>query len=162
MRLVPLSELSDELWEAAWRAMYDPKLGTYVGVAPELLATPPSLVDFYANLMAAHQAGVFDAWAILKDDEFRGHVTLDKSSGEWELGCVLVRPSDWGSGLGVRAALKALKHAFVERGAKQVVAFTQGRDPHVRRILEKGGFLPVYHFWLMTDSTWRQRWGEER
>lgn len=158
MKLVPLDEMTPPMWFAAWNAMYDDFLGDHMGVDPALLAQKPSLEAFYENIMTAHQAGQFEAWAIVKGGVYKGHTLLDKRVGEWEIATVLVDPDDWGSGTGVRATLHALKWAFETDEAEWVVAFTQGKDPRVVEILHRGGFRPLMNFHVLDSGTWNARW----
>lgn len=158
MKLIHLADMTPELWFEAWEVMYSPYLGDHMGVDPNLTASRPSLSDFYRNIMAAHEAGRFEAWAIVTEDGFKGYTLLDKSVGEWEVGSVLADPSDWNSGIGVRATLHALKWAFEEDESEWVVAFTQGKDPNVPRILRRGGFRPLFNYHVMDRDTWNARW----
>ena len=162
MKLVPLSEMTPPMWYTAWNAMYDGFLGDHMGVDPVLLAQKPTLEQFYDNIMNAHQAGTFEAWAIMKGGEYKGHTLLDKRVGEWEVATVLIDPTDWGSGTGVRATLHALKHAFEVLKAEWVVAFTQGKDARVVENLHRGGFRPFMNFHVLDSGTWNARWRARR
>lgn len=162
MRIVPIEELSDAHWADAHKAMYDPKLAEHMGSDPNLIRTPPSLEQFYMNVMDAVEAGKFKAWALLDDDDtYVGHTVLDKSSGEWESGTMLWNPQHWGSGLGVRATLYALRWAFETDGADWVIAFTNGVDPRVIRMHEKAGYQRFMHFWIFSRHTWETRWADK-
>lgn len=162
MKFVPLDEMTPAQWHSAWGVMFDQFLGDHMGVDPALLAQKPTLEQFYDNIMAAHADHRFEAWAIVEGDTYKGHTTLDRQVGEWEIGTVLADPADWNSGTGVRATLHALKWAFEEDGAEWVVAFTQGKDPNVTRILHRGGFRPLMHFHVMDRETWDARWRARR
>ena len=162
MKLVHLTEMTPPQWYQVWNAMYDPVLGAHTGVDPVLLAAKPSLEGFYENVMKGHQAGVFEAWAIIKDGAYRGHTVLDKRVGEWELGTILIDPNDWSRGAGVRASLHAAKWAFEEAEAEWLLAFTQGKDPRVQEMLHRSGFRPLLHFHVMDRATWDARWRARR
>jgi RimJ/RimL family protein N-acetyltransferase len=159
VKFVPITELSDKHWYQAYLTMFNPKLARHMGVDPLLIANPPSLVQFYQNLMNAHKEGRFMAWGIIREDEYLGHTLLDKTCGEWEIGTVLKDEKLWGSGLGVRATLRALKWAFEEQDIEWVVAFTQGRDPKVPDLLRRGGFRPLFNYHVMHRDVWKQKWG---
>ena len=160
MRYVAIEEFDDQQWHDCWRVMYDPDLAAHMGVAAELVATPPTLVQFYQNIVAANEAGRFKLFAAIADDgSYLGHAILDKRIGEWELGAVLRDRADWGSGVGVRLALHALQWAFHEDEAEWVVAFTQGVDLNVPRILKRGGFRPFANMLIMDRRTYDERWG---
>jgi RimJ/RimL family protein N-acetyltransferase len=159
MRFVPLEEMTPEHWYQAWSTMYDPKTADHVGVNPEITAARPPLETFYVNIMNAHRTGIFRAWAILKDSEFKGYTLLDKSAvGEWEVVTVLPNPADWGSGIGARATIHAVKWAFETDDANWVIAFTQGKDPKIPKILHRAGFRPFANFHVMDKETWDARW----
>jgi len=158
MKLVHLTEMTPPQWYDAWNTMFDPSLGDYMGVDPELIAAKPTLEGFYKNLLDAHAAGRFQGWGIIKDGVYKGHVTLDKQVGEWECGVVLADPADWNRGMAIRASLHACKWAFEEDGAEWVVAFTQGKDPTIVDILHRGGFRPFINFHVMDKPTWDARW----
>ena len=159
MKLVPLDEMTPEQWYRAWSTMFNPQVAEHVGVNPAIIAARPSLEDFYQNVMAVHRAGTFEAWAILRGEEFRGYTLLDKSAvGEWEIVTVLTDPADWGSGLGARATIKAVKWAFEVADSEWVVAFTQGRDPRVHENLVRGGFRPFANLLVLDRQTWDARW----
>ena len=157
MKLVPITEMTPDLWYYAWNAMFDPALGDVVGTDPALIAAKPPLEDFYRNITKAHEEGRLQAWAIVKDDKFRGYTLLDRTIGEWENGTVLVDPKDWSSGMGVVAAYHAFHWAFDQEGAEWVITFTQGKDPHVRNIHEKIGFRRLMNFWVLDKGTWQER-----
>lgn len=162
MQLVPITDMSPPLWYEVWNAVFDPQMGDHIGADPRIVAMKPSLEVFYQNFMNAVASGNFMAWAIVKDGRYRGHVTLEKSAGEWEIGTVLVDPKDWNSGMGVRATLGGLKWAFEENGAEWVIAFTQGKDPKIPQYLHRGGFRPFMHFHVMDRATWDARWRARR
>lgn len=162
MTFVPLKEMTPPQWFRAWQSMYDPAMGEHMGVDPALIAARPTLEQFYENIMRAHESGRFQAWAIEKGGEFKGYTLLDKTVGEWEVSGVLVDPRDWGSGIGARATLHALKWAFEEDSAPWVVAFTQGKDPRVPEMLHRGGFRPLMNFHVMDAETWDARWRARR
>ena len=160
MRYVAIEEFDDQQWHDCWRVMYDPDLAAHMGVATELVATPPTLVQFYDNITKAVQEGRFQLFAAVSDEgKYLGHAVLDKRLGEWELGVVLRDRSDWGSGIGARLAMYALRWAFEEDGAEWVVAFTQGMDLNVPRLLKRGGFRPFANMLLMDRRTFIERWG---
>ena len=130
-----------------------------MGGDPAALPPKPPLLQFYSTIMDAVEAGQFMAWGIISpDDKYVGHTILDKSTGEWEMGTVLVDESLWGSGIGVRAALTALKWAFEEDDAEWVISFVNSKDPRVERIVQKGGFRKLLHFWVMDKPTWDAKW----
>lgn len=162
MRLVPLGELTDAHWFEAWRTVYDPALAMEVGTNPQLIMTPPTLVEFYRNLTGAMEAGNFMGWGIIDGDRYLGHAVMDRTGGEWELGVVIPEQDDRHRGTGVRAALHALRWAFEDQGAEWVVAFVN--HPHtdyVRDILTRGGFRKLMHFFVMDSATWDERWRKE-
>jgi RimJ/RimL family protein N-acetyltransferase len=162
LKLIPLDEMTPDLWYDAWTTMYDPGLADHMGVDPNLVRVPPTLKEFYQNIMDAHRAGRFMGWAITAGGVFKGHAILDKQLGEWEIGTVLVDPADWNSGLGARATLRACQWAFEEDGAEWVIAFTQGRDPKVPELLHRAGFRPFMHFHVASKDTWDARWRARR
>jgi RimJ/RimL family protein N-acetyltransferase len=162
MKFVPLDEMTPPLWYHAWNAMFDQDLGDHMGVNPEIIASKPPLEVFYQRVMDSHAEGRFMAWAIVVGDEFKGYTLFDKTFGEWEIGTVLIDPKDWGSGLGARATLKALRWAFEEQDIEWVVAFTQGKDPKVAELLHRGGFRPFLHFHVLDKPTWHARWRARR
>ena len=138
--------------------MFSLKLARHMGSDPALMPPKPPLQAFYNDVMDRIEAGTLKVWAILRGDEYVGHTILDKTNGEWELGTVLADDSLWGSGIGVRSSLHALKWAFEIDGANWVMAFVNSRDPRVKDIVERGGFKPFMHFWLMTRETWDAKW----
>lgn len=162
MKFVHLDDLTPPLWFHAWQTMFDPALGDHMGVDAALIAAKPSLEQFYENIMRAHEAGRFEAWAITKGGSFKGYVLLDRQVGEWEISTVLTDPADWGSGLGARATIHACKYAFEQLGAEWVVAFTQGKDPKVPELLHRGGFKPLMNFHVLARETWEARWRARR
>ena len=163
MKLVPVQDLTDEQWYHAYLTMFDRKLAYHMGVDPALIANPPKLIEFYQNIMGVIEAGKFVGWGIIdKNGEYLGHTILDKTCGEWEVGTVLADEELWSSGVGVRATLHALRHAFTELDTEWVVAFTQGKDPKVKDILLRGGFRPFMHFLVMHRDGWKERWGRRR
>lgn len=164
MKFVPLTEMTDEQWYKCHLTTYNQELGYHMGVEPALIANPPKLTDFYQNITNAYDADMFRAWAILdNDDKFLGQVILDKSAtGEWEVGTVLADRSKWNSGIGTRATVHAMRHAFFEEGAEWVVAFANGRDGKVRDLLIRGGFRPLMNFLVMDKQTFKDRWVRER
>jgi RimJ/RimL family protein N-acetyltransferase len=159
LQLIHLRDLTDEQWSDVHRLMFDPRMAEHTGVSAELIAAKPDLVSFYRNIMMAHKADRFQGWAIVRGDDFLGHAILDKSAlGEWELSCVLLDPDDWGTGIGVKAALHALNWAFEKDKTQWVYASVRNKDPKVRRILRKGGFREFSNILLMDAPTWESRW----
>lgn len=158
---IPLTDMTDAQWHDAWDTMFNPKLAAHMGVNPDIIANRPTLVQFFQNIMAAYDANKFRAWGIVRDGEYLGHVVLDKSAiGEWEVGTSVRNPENWNSGIGVRATLHALQWAFEEDGAEWVVAYTQGEDLNVPRILKRGGFRRLANLWVMDQRTWQDRWAK--
>jgi RimJ/RimL family protein N-acetyltransferase len=159
LELVHLRDLTDEQWHNVHSLMFDPRMAEHTGVSPELIAAKPDLVTFYRNLMMAHKADRFEAWAIMRNDKFYGYTLLDKSAwGEWELGTILTDPDNWGSGVGAKAGLLAMKWAFEKDNSEWVLAFVQNRDPKVRPMLIKAGFRPLSHALVMDKPTWERKW----
>lgn len=154
----PLEELSDEEWGKAHEAFYSPELTAEMGGIPQ---EPVPLQEFYNTTMDSIENGSLVAWAIIKDDEYLGHMLLVNGSGEWEIGVALVDENRWGSGVGIRAGLYALRFAFEELGAQQVIAFALGRNPNNKAQFERIGFRPFLNFLMMPievyDSKWRDR-----
>lgn len=159
MELVHLRDLTDEQWHDVYQLMFDPRMAAQTGVNPAFIENKPSLVDFYRNLTMAFKSEKFNGWAIMRDGIFKGYTVLDKTQfGEWEVGTILLDPDDWGGGMGVRAALQALKWAFEKDNAEWVVAKVQNQDPKVERILQRGGFRAFSNILLMDKPTWNERW----
>ena len=158
MTLVPIENLSDTQWQEALEGFYSLKLHRQMGSDPNYVPTKPDVLTFYNTVMDGVENGVYRAWAILRDGHYVGHTILDKSSGEWEMGTALADESLWSSGYGVKAALHAMRWAFEEDGAGWVIAFTQGKDPRVKDMVERGGFKRFAHFWIMSSETWDAKW----
>lgn len=156
MKLIPIEEFNDAQWEDIHRVMYDLKLARHMGNDAGI--EKPTLQAFYNNLMDGVEAGTFKAWGIFDGTQYKGHTVLVKTDGEWEMGTVLADEEMWSKGYGVKAALHAMRWAFEEDNAPWVVAFTNGRDPKVFDIVEKGGFKKLFHFWVMDRETWDARW----
>jgi hypothetical protein len=162
MTLTPIEELTDRQWYDAYMTVYDRDLAFEIGTDPRLVMNPPTLVQFYENIMAAVNAGTFKAWAILDGDRYRGHTILDKSGGEWEVGTVIPLDADRSTGAGVRATLHALRWAFLEDESEWVTAFVNHPNTdQVRDFLIRGGFRKFMHFYVMDRSAWETRWGRE-
>lgn len=156
--LVPIENLTDDQWRDAHDAFYSLKLARHMGTDAAQMPPKPDLLTFYSKVMDGVERGVFRAWAILRDGKYVGHTILDKGSGEWEMGTALVDEGLWSSGIGVKAALHAMRWAFEEDNADWVIAFTNGKDPRVKEIVEKGGFRRFAHFWIMPKETWDAKW----
>lgn len=158
MNFIPVQDFDDRLWYEAYLTVYNKDLAFHMGVDPSLIANPPSLVQFYENINSKVEDGKAMAWAITRKDEYQGHVILDKSTGEWEIGTVLKDEKAWGSGMGVKATLHGLKWIFEEADAEWAIAWTRGRDPKVPDMLKRGGFRPFMDFLVMDKPTWNERW----
>lgn len=160
MTLIHALDFNDRQWYDAHLMMYNRDLSFHMGVDPRHIVNPPSLVDFFKNITAAIEAKMFNAWGILSDDgEFLGYVYLDKSTvGEWEVGTVIADPEKRNRGTGVQATLQAMKHVFEVEDSHWCVAFTQGKDPKVRAMLIRGGFIPFANYLVMDRPTWNERW----
>lgn len=158
MKLIHLNDLTFQHWQTALDTMFSPTLGEHMGVDPNIIAHRPTLEQFYANIMDAHERNAFQAWGIIHEGKLIGYTLLDKRIGEWEIATVLSDSSLWGSSLGARATLHALQWAFEDDEAEWVVAFTQGKDPTVREMLERGGFRPLANMLVMDKATWQTRW----
>lgn len=157
-KLVPIERLTDEQWKQAWDVMYSLKLARHMGSDPAHIVKPP-LLTFYCNIMDAVEAGRFKAWALLDEHgTYLGHTVLDKSTGEWELGVVIANEELWSSGLGVKMALYGLRHVFDVEGSDWAIVFTNGRDPRVHDMVERGGFQRFMHFRIMSRETWERLW----
>lgn len=157
MRYVKLEDMSDSMWEASHKAYYSLELAREMG---GVINERPPLQDFYNTMMDEIEAGRLIGWALISDenDEYLGHTVLVKPHGEWEVGTALVSKSDWGSGMGVRATLHALRYAFEEMGAKQVIAFALNPSGVSKDYLIRGGFRPFLNFLLMPVEVWESRW----
>lgn len=160
MKMVPLTELTDDQWYDIKELMFDPSMGSHMGTNPQVLAAKPDLEDFYRMVKIAYETNRYNLWAITDSDgEFLGYVVLDKGTfNEWEIGAVLADPDMWSSGVGVKATLRAMKWVFEEDNAEWLLAFTQGKDPRVRNMLIKGGFRPLSNSLVMDKPTWNDRW----
>lgn len=157
MTLKHLKDFTDEDWYYAHQIMYDPDVMRVMG-ASEMQNNPLTLVSFYEHSIRSHARGILEGWLIIQHDERVGYVVLDKRNGEWELGVAIHKPELRGKGVGVKAALQAVKWAFEDDGAEWVTAFTQGTDPKVPRMIERMGFRRLYHIWVMDKATWDERW----
>lgn len=149
---VPLPELTDEHWFTMWQAMHDPELVSYLG--GEVTSPTPDLISFYQTLEDERAAGNLILWGIIEDDRLIGSTMLSRTKEQWEVGTILISPADRGTGKGVRAAFYALDHAFSTLNEDWVLAFTNGSDPHVRSILKRGGFRPLFNFLCMSRDYW--------
>ena len=158
IEFVPVTEFTDKQWYDSYLLVYNKELAYHMGVEPSLIVNPPTLVQFYENITRAVDNDRFFGFAVMKDDEHIGHVTLDNKIGEWEVGGVLRDPKMWGKGIGVKAVLHGLKWVFEEKDRDWAIAFTFGRDPKVRDMLLRGGFKPFSNFLIMDKETWLERW----
>ena len=159
MKLVPVERLSDQQWQAAWDMMYDLKLTRHIGT--ENPQPKPPLQVFYNEMMDAVERGTLKAWGVVGEDgTYHGHTVLEKSTGEWEMGTVLGNEELWGSGIGFRAAMYALRWAF-DHGAQWALAFVRSRDPRVAEMVEKVGFKKFMHFYVLSRETWDERWASK-
>lgn len=158
IKYVPIPEYTDKMWYESYLLVYNKDLAYHMGIEPKIIVNPPTLVEFYEHITQAVEKGVFYGYAVLKDDDHIGHITLDNKIGEWEVGGVLKDPKLWGSGVGVRAVLHAMKWVFEEQERDWVIAFTFGKDPKVRKMLIRGGFKPFSNFLVMDKETWQERW----
>lgn len=151
--------MNDAQWAKAHETFYSLRLLRHMGTDPNAIPEKPTLLNFYSNIMSAIEAGKFKAWAVLDaNGDYLGHSILDKTSGEWEMGAVIADENRWSSGIGVKAALTALKWAFEEDGAEWVVSFVTSTDPRVKGMVERGGFKPLFHFHVMHRDTWYEKW----
>lgn len=158
MNFVPVQDFDDRMWYEAYLTVYNKDLAFHMGVDPSLIANPPSLVEFYENITSKVENGTAMAWGVTRKGEYQGHVILDKSTGEWEIGTVLKNRDAWGSGMGVKATLHGLKWIFEDQGSEWAIAWTRGRDPKVPEMLKRGGFRPFMDFLVMDKPTWNERW----
>lgn len=156
VRYERVENLTDEQWAAAHAAFYSLKLHRVMGGPTEY--ETPTLQAFYNKMMDELEAKRIYAWAILRDEEYIGHTILVSHQNEWEAGVALANEEDWGSGIGIRAILYALRFAFEELGLKQVIAFTNGADGKARDITIRGGFRPFFHFLMMPVEVWDAKW----
>lgn len=152
----PLKELSDEEWAEAHKAFYSLKLTRKMGGSTDYV-TPP-LQEFYNAMMDEIEAERLIGWAIIRDGEYIGHTVLVNTPGEWEIGVALANEEDWGSGVGIRAGLYALRFAFEELGAQQVIAFAYNPDGEARGYIERVGFRPMMNFLMMPVEVWNAKW----
>lgn len=153
---VPLEEMTDSQWAASYTAFYSPELTEEMGgVVPDTIIP---LQDFYNKTMEQVERGLLKGWAIVDDEAYLGHVLLVRPHGEWEVGVALVGTETRGRGLGIRATLYALRVAFEELGAEQVVAFAHGSSGEAKGYLLRGGFRPFLNFLYMPKEVWLTRW----
>lgn len=156
MTYIPLQDLTDEQWAQAHKAFYSLELIREMGGAvPDRTL---SLQEFYNWAHDEMEADKLHGWAIVDDEEYLGHVLLVRPQGEWEVGVAIVDKSLRGSGVGVRAGLYALRYAFEELEAEQVVAFANNPDSGVREMLLRMDFKPMFHFLYINHDAWEVRW----
>ena len=157
MKIIPVTDFSDSDWYHAYKFVYDKETNEVMGTDPANYTNPPTIVGFYEMTTQKVEQGILQAWLFFSKDKPVGYVLLDKTKGEWELGIAITDP-DARTGIGVRAALHALKWAFEEKKLKWVTAFTQGRDLKVPQMMRRMGFEKLYHFWVMTPEAWESNW----
>lgn len=156
IKYLPFEEMNDSQWAAMYTAAYSPELiETMGGDIPDVVLP---LQDFYNKAMDEIDAGTLKGWAIVDDEAYLGQVLLVRPHGEWEVGVALADTETRGRGLGVRAGLYALRTAFEELGAEQVMAFTLAEDGKVKEYTERMGFRPFLHFMYMPKEVWFDRW----
>jgi RimJ/RimL family protein N-acetyltransferase len=159
MNFIPVQDFTDTHWAQAYEIVYDVDSNQIMGTDPSIYATPPSLVGFYESVISRIESGTFQGWLFTgTTDDPIGYVVLDKSKGEWEIGISIKDSDERNKGYGPKAALKALKWAFEERNVQWVTAFTMGTDIRVPQMVKKMGFHKLYHFWVMPQSVWTDRW----
>lgn len=158
LQYIRLEHLTDAQWADAHAGFYNLKVVREMGGE---IYTPLSLHEFYDETMTEIEEGRLVGWAIIKGDEYLGHMMLVNKSGEWEIGVAIIDEARWGSGVGIRAGLYALRFAFEELGTKQVIAFFQGRNPDTKEQFLRIGFRPFLNFLIMPvevyDTKWRGR-----
>lgn len=156
IRYIPLQEMDDSMWQEAHKAFFSLELNREMGGGgTEVLP----LQDFYNSTMDEIEAGNLVGWAIADGEEYLGHMLLVRPQGEWEVGVALASKERRGSGIGVRACLYALRYAFEELGAQQVIAFAHNPNGVAGDMLLRGGFVSMFHFLYMNRDMWRARWG---
>lgn len=153
---LPLEEMNDAQWAAAYTAFHSPELTEVMG--GQVPDTILPLQDFYNTAMDQIEHGQLKGWAIVDDEAYLGHVLLVRPHNEWEVGVALVNGETRGRGVGIRATLYALRIAFEELGAEQVIAFAHGPDGKAKSYLTRGGFRPFLNFLYMPKEVWEQRW----
>lgn len=156
MKMVPISEITDELWYEIYLTVYSKEMAYHMGIDPRLIVNPPPLVQFYESVMAQVEKGLGYGWAMVKDGKYIGHVIMDKRSGEWEIATAIPDASNR-RGYGVKATYHAMKWVFDEQGDGWIIAYTQGKDPKVKEMLSKVGFKPFMNFMVFDRRTWEER-----
>lgn len=160
MEYVRFDDLTDAQWEQAHKAFYSLELTREQGgTLPDVV---PSLQEFYNTTWDAIDSGDLVGWAIVDDERYLGHALLVHPHGEWEVGVAVADKQNRGTGMGLRAALYALRYAFEELEAEHVVAFTNNPNSDIRDILLRGGFKPLFHFLYITKDTWEERWARRK
>lgn len=159
MKFVQLPDLTTRQWYDLHLSVYNKDLAYHMGTDPRLIVNAPDLNTFYLNMTKAYDDGVLMGWGILgSNNRLKGYAVLDGRAGEWELGVALINKKDWKGGVGVRAALLAMKWVFEVDKSDWVIAFAQGVDDSVKSILLRGGFRKFMSFYVMDKETWESRW----
>lgn len=153
---IPLEEMNDTQWAAMYAASYSPELIEVMGGTVPDTVIP--LQDFYNKAMDEVEQKQLVGWAIVDDEAYLGHMFLVRPHSEWEVGVALVDKETRGHGVGVRAGLYALRFAFEELGAEQVMAFTIAPDGKVKEYVTRMGFRPFLNFMYMPKEVWNDRW----
>lgn len=160
--LIHITEFTKHrLWDDVYATTFDPEIQSYMGVDRARWENPISKNQFIANIDQLYRAGNLEQWAVMKNGEYKGYVALLKAGAdrEWELGTVINDPELWDTGIGVRATLHVLRHAFNEMNLPWVTCFTQGLNTNVRSILIRGGFKPFMNMLIMSKDDYLNRWG---
>lgn len=160
MEYIRFEDLTDDQWAQAHKAFYSLELTREQGgTLPDVI---PSLQEFYNTTQDVIEAGNLVGWAIVDDEKYLGHALLVRPQGEWEVGVAVADKQDRGTGMGLRAALYALRYAFEELEAEHVVAFANNPNGVMRDILLRGGFKPLFHFLYITKEGWEERWARRK
>ncbi len=89
MKLLAAYKLKVNQWKQLYDITYNPELNRVLGVPSEVTLNPPTLVEFYENILNAYDDGTGLSWVILHRDKMIGYVSLVKTFGEWEMGIAL-------------------------------------------------------------------------
>ena len=162
MNFIPITEFTDQMWYESYLIVYNKDLAFHMGVNPQLIVNPPTLIEFHDNIMSAVNAGVGYGFGVIKDDELIGHIILDKRLGEWEGSVVLKDKKYWNSGVGVRASRRAGEWIFEEQECEWAIAYAVGQDPNVKKMITRAGFKPFMGFYIMDRKTWDERWSRSK
>lgn len=155
-----MEDMDDAMWAEAHKAYYSLELTREMGGPTDYEV--PTLQSFYNMMMDAIDEGQMYGWTILKDDEYAGHAALVKRETEWEVGVAVVSQEDRGRGLGIRAGLHALRFAFEELGAKQIIAFAYNPNGIAKGMIERIGFRPFLNFLMLPIEVWEEKWARRK